>query len=281
MDKKIFRYSLLWRITFTITVPLIFGLVLIYLENTGSTLNFNFVIILAALSFVPYSFLVYKFMGKYIAGEKQITEKNLFSSRTLKWKNIIEYRDFFTVIVLMPLVVRKSINIYFYRNIARYENLRSYFADRSRVYEANTMSRKEERIFLIIDIGILPVLFIVLASVVAVALFYQYPQFDLRVFLTAATSGILFVLSSVSIWIILHDLTQIPEKYSHIMATIMSITLIVPLIIIAGPVLKKDGSYFAGFLVTYILGYLLGWGGMSAFFPNREHKNPTGTGNKS
>ncbi len=253
-------------------MPLIFGLVLIYLENTGSTLNFNFVIILAALSFVPYSFLVYKFMGKYIAGEKQITEKNLFSSRTLKWKNIIEYRDFFTVIVLMPLVVRKSINIYFYRNIARYENLRSYFADRSRVYEANTMSRKEERIFLIIDIGILPVLFIVLASVVAVALFYQYPQFDLRVFLTAATSGILFVLSSVSIWIILHDLTQIPEKYSHIMSTIMSITLIVPLIIIAGPVLKKDGSYFAGFLVTYILGYLLGWGGMSAFFPNREHK---------
>ena len=167
-------------------------------------------------------------------------------------------------------------NIYFYRNIARYSDLRSYLARRSVKYEVNMMSRRRDRIFLIIDIGTLPVLVLIVFAIGLVAFFWRYPQFDPRVLLTGLVGGMLFVLSSVTVWMLLNDTTQTAREYAHIMTTLMSLTVMVPLVLACRPVLRKPGSYFVAFLATYVLGYLVGWGGMSAFFPNREHRLRTG-----
>jgi hypothetical protein len=193
------------------------------------------------------------------------------------WKDIIEYRDFFNVIVLMPVIVRRTIHIYFYRNIRNYTELRKYLSDKAREYEVNVMSRKRDRIFLIIDIGAVRILAMVAIAIVAVIILRNFAFFDMNSLLTGLISGILFVISSVSIWMLLNDLTTVACEYAHIMATIMSVTLMAPMLIIAGESFSKEGPGFVAFLLAYLLGYTIGWGGMSAFFPNREVKSKNGS----
>jgi hypothetical protein len=272
LDNRVFRYSLSWRIAFAVTVPLTEGLALFCLSNSSSDLHFNLAIVLSALSFIPYFFLILKFSEKYITDDVELMQCNTFVRRTLKWKDIIEYRDFFNVIVLMPILVKKSIHIYFYRNIKDYIGLRKYFTNKSLKYEVNMMSRKRDRIFLIIDIGTTAILCLIITAIIAVSVLHRFPFFDSGVLLTGIISGMFFVLCSVAIWMLLNDLTIIAREYTHVMATIMSITFMVPMLITASPALEKSGFSFAIFLFTYLLGYVMGWGGMSAFFPNREPK---------
>jgi hypothetical protein len=253
-------------------VPLIGGFTIYYLGNIGFNLHYILAIVLISASFIPYFFLLLKFSEKYIADEKHLTQLNFFATRTLTWKDIIEYRDFFNVIVLMPILVKKSIHIYFYRNIKDYIGLRKYFSSKSTQHEVNMMSRKRDRIFLIVDVGTIPVLCFIVCAIIAVAVLHRFPAFDIGVLLIGFVSGMLFVLYSVSIWMLLNDLTTIAREYAHVMATIMSITLMVPMLIIASPALEGDGLHFSAFLFTYLLGYVTGWGGLSAFFPNRETK---------
>lgn len=254
-------------------VPIVFATVLIHFSTVKPLLYFYFTILLTALSLIPYFFLIMKFAERFYVDDEKIIQKNRLMSLTLKWKDIIEYRDFYNVIVLMPLNAIESMNLYFYRNIAGFQELRSYLKNRSHAYEVNMMARKRDRVFLLVDLGLLPVLGIVVLNIAMAVLITHSSRFDLKGMLAGTVSGVWFVLYSVMIWVLLHDFTQPAKQHRHIMATLMAISIVVPLIAITGPIWEKDNTHVGAFLVTYILGYAMGWGGMSAFFPNRELRN--------
>ena len=273
LQNQLFRYSFLWRFSFAVIVPLMYIFFIVFLANKAQYLHLTIILILLAFSSVPYFFLLIKFSEKFHALEDGLKIRHIFYERSMSWKDIIEYRDFFNIIVLMPLEIRKTIHIYFYRNIKKYEEFRKYLSRKSKQYEVNMMSRKRDRIFLIIDLGALSILLMIIIFSAIVILLRNNQFFDMRAFITGMASGILFVISSVSVWMVLNDLTVIARENTHIIAMIMSITLLIPMLIIAREPLSNDGIAFAGFLIAYLLGYLIGWGGMSAFFPSRESKN--------
>ena len=129
-EGKIFRYCL-WKRVLIFTIPV--AIVLLYRLNALKLELFQaksgayflmswYDAVFAALvvGLIPTYLVVFNEMAaRFVVGPAGITKKTLLSERSLKWKDVFEYRDLLYRLVLLPVKSGRSICVDYFMNLSR------------------------------------------------------------------------------------------------------------------------------------------------------------------
>jgi hypothetical protein len=135
-EKKIFSYCL-WKRVLIFTIPLaivlLYRLDLLKLEvfqaksGTYFLTHWYEVIFLAlVLCLIPtYPVVFNEMSARFVIDSTGITKKTFSSKRSLRWKDIFEYRDLLYRLVLLPVKSGKSICVDYFMNLSKIDRFNS------------------------------------------------------------------------------------------------------------------------------------------------------------
>jgi len=261
--QKIYRYSLIWRLGIFCIPPVSFLFALVcrtkvevvqeQLNAESLLANYELVlIILAGLIVVPYLLFCIKFSRKFIISDSDITEKGLFRSRNIQWKDVFEYRDMLFEIVLMPVDRKNIIDVDNYCNIKEIKQFNREIVHHCRQAEVNMMIRPMTRNIMPINPGIYPTFLLMIFLGLAVMFF------NVEAVFMGIAAGVVYVFLSFSVSLIQRRFGRDEDASKAIHLAIYFLLGIAPVIILINPLWDKSFGSLVIQCITYIAGYLAG-----------------------
>lgn len=223
-------------------------------------------LILAAIGLFPYLGLLFRLTERLRITDKSIRQVRLFKGRRVIWDNLIECRDFLNYIHLIPTDRSSEMYIDYYQTFHRHDHLWRRITRKSRDVEANMMVGRRRGRVASCDLGLVPSLLFVAASVAMLILFRQ------RIILLGALSGMVLALAGAWVWITTRLSPRRWKSGGSVYVTLFALSLILPPAYFAQEIYQEGNEAFMLFGALYFVGLLAGSGLVSMLLPSRKRR---------